>query len=278
MIVISFRITAESKPLEEVTNYSTTEISKKVTSSPSGDDDDLERCGSRPPEEWEEQMDPGSKAFLSPIVFTGKLISISEDYAGRIATTFRVMRQIKNIGSRHGTVPVNLLPGAQVTLFFVTGRNRSVISQPPYCAVHLNKTHHASLRPIGKYVVYASSPLKSLVKIHEHHIHGQNLIPGNEYRHEHHSPHSSMVTNSTIDQQNYTDSQHRNIRSFDRQNNMYINYLSPVAPPDSLSKKTSRIIKKVICANCGKSCSYFNIPLKLGWNAQIMFMLTMSKA
>lgn len=161
----------------------------------------VEKCPQGVPEDIEPILDPASKGLLSPIVFIGKLISLSEDYAGRIATTFRVLKQIKNTGSSHGTVPVNLLPGTFVTLYFVNhpsnydaiktdtnyqsstnhqsdnyGNNYLINSKPPaiapsqvppYCAVQLNRTQVDSLRPIGKYIVYASPPLTSLVRMHQ---------------------------------------------------------------------------------------------------------------
>ncbi|RWS26428.1 hypothetical protein B4U80_09325 [Leptotrombidium deliense] len=146
-------------------------------------------CPEGPPSQWESQLDAASKAYLSPIVFNGKLISQSEDIVGRIAATFRVHKQIKNIGSTSGTVPVNLLPGSLVTVYFV--RVKSWRSLPPYCAVHLNE----HLENNTKYLVFAASPLNSLVEMHKQQ---QQLVPESDIfnirtsshhlRHSHSSP------------------------------------------------------------------------------------------
>lgn len=180
-----------------INNMSCTTINVRVSREAA-----VERCPSGLPADVDQSIiDAPSKGLLAPIVFIGKLISLSEDYAGRIAATFRVIKQIKNIGSSPGTVPVNLLPGTHVTIYYVnqifppqpasmawstsyggyayqkpsTTYSRTMANIPPYCAVQLNKTQVDTLRPIGKYIVYASPPLTSLVKMHQQHLESMSI-------------------------------------------------------------------------------------------------------
>ncbi|RWS13620.1 protein vein-like isoform X1 [Dinothrombium tinctorium] len=188
----------------------------------------MQSCPEGPPSQWESQLDVASKAYLSPIVFNGKLISLAED-RGRIAATFRVQKQIKNIGSTSGTVPVNLLPGTLVTLYFV--RIKAWKSVPPYCAVYLNETIINNLKPEKKYLVFAASPLKSLVELHK----------------------QLQLTDSSDLNNLRTPSHH--IRHFHptSSSNLYINYLSAFASPEPHNKRSSRAVRRILCHKCAKA-------------------------
>ena len=109
------------------------------------------QCPKGPPPQWESRLDAASKAYLAPIVFTGKLISISEDYGGRIGATFQVKKLIKNQSS----LSPNLVLSSHVTLYFV--RNKQLKSEPPFCALYMND-NFVNLRPQEKYIIFASEP------------------------------------------------------------------------------------------------------------------------
>lgn len=184
-------------------------------------------------------MDSGSKAYISPIVFSGKLISLSEDYSGRLAASFRVLKTFKNIGSSHGQVPVNPLAGSHVVLYFVTKKDPSWSPVPPHCAVHLNESQVAGLRPVEKYIVYASSPLTSLVNLHKN-------------QHQHYQEHLSTSTANASSQFN-SNSNNSNKTTSTTSSHTYISYLTAFAPPDLLSKRTTRSMRRVLCPQCGES-------------------------
>lgn len=198
-------------------------------------------CPDGPPLQWESQLDAASKALLAPIVFNGKLISLSEDYGGRVAATFRVLKQIKNIGSSHGTVPVNLLIGTQVTLYFVTGSShRARHSQPPHCPLFLNSTQFELLRPDGKYIVFAAAPLTSLVELHRTQLRRQLSAVANAGHHQPASAPSAPAPLASIGLQLVQLQQ------------LYANYLSAFAAPDPLNKRSSRSMRRVLCPRCGE--------------------------
>lgn len=118
-------------------------------------------------------LDPVSKAYLAPILFSGKLSSLSEDYAGRVAATFQVLRVIKTstveVKDQFGQtqkVPIQLKKGHQVVLYFVSKPGQRFI--PPYCAVFMNSSSIGSLRLEQKYIVYAAAPVQSLQDMHHH--------------------------------------------------------------------------------------------------------------
>ena len=118
-------------------------------------------------------LDPVSKAYLAPILFSGKLSSLSEDYAGRIAATFQVLRLIKTsavdvkdqFGQEH-KVPIQIEKGHQVVLYFVRKPGQRFI--PPHCPVFMNSSSIGSLRLEQKYFVYAAAPVQSLQDMHRH--------------------------------------------------------------------------------------------------------------
>lgn len=53
------------------------------------------QCPEGPPKQWDQRLNAASKALLAPVVFYGQLISLAEDYGGRIGATFRSIRFIK---------------------------------------------------------------------------------------------------------------------------------------------------------------------------------------
>jgi len=118
-------------------------------------------------------LDAVSKAYLAPILFIGKLSSLSEDYAGRVSATFQVLRVIKTstvdvkdqFGQLH-KVPIQLAKGHQVVLHFVRKPGQRLIA--PHCAVFMNSTSIGSLRLEQKYFVYAAEPVQSLQEMHRH--------------------------------------------------------------------------------------------------------------
>ena len=118
-------------------------------------------------------LDPMSKAWLAPILFVGKLASLSEDYAGRVAATFQVQRVIKTstvkvsdqFGQSH-KVPIQLEIGHQVVLHFVSKPGQRFI--PPHCAVFMNSSSIGSMRLEQRYFVYAAPPVPSLQEMHRH--------------------------------------------------------------------------------------------------------------
>lgn len=167
------------------------------------------------------QLDAASKAYLSPIVFNGKLISISEDYGGRIGATFRVQKQIKN--SSTSFVP-NLATGSQVTLYFV--RSKLAKSEPPFCAIYMND-NLVKLRPQEKYIVFASPPMTV--------FRTSTYINSNNY--------NVNVAN------NVNDANHVNRPT--ASSHTLIN-LSAFAPPELHTKRSSRMVRKVLCRRCGE--------------------------
>lgn len=208
-------------------------------------------------------MDSGSKAYISPIVFTGKLISLSEDYSGRLAASFRVLKTIKNIGSSHGQVPVNPLPGSIVVLYFVTKKDPSWLPVPPHCAVHLKESQVAELRPVGKYIVYASSPLTSLVNLHKNQMHyhspsftsttsttfTSSSTSTSTFSTNYSTPSSSTSTSVSSSELSSNNSSNKSHTS----QHTYISYLTAFAPPDLLSKRATRSMRRVLCPQCGES-------------------------
>lgn len=214
-------------------------------------------CPDGPPVQWHTQLDAASKALLSPIVFNGKLISLSEDYGGRIAATFRVLKQIKNIGSTPGTVPVNLLPGAQVTLYFVSDANRAARAVSPYCAVHLNATQFDGLRPEGKYIVFAASPLTALVALHRMQAAAskhERALDGARTHASASSPSSSPSSLHLLarDHSGVPSAAGHEQSDHHAHLELYTNYLSAFAAPELLNKRTSRALRRVLCPRCGK--------------------------
>lgn len=118
-------------------------------------------------------LDPVSKAYLAPILFNGKLASLSEDYAGRVAATFQVLKVIKtstvDFKDQYGQihkVPIQLEKGHQVVLHFVRKPGQRFI--PPHCSVFMNSSSIGSLRLEKKYFVYAAPPTQSLQEMHRH--------------------------------------------------------------------------------------------------------------
>lgn len=118
-------------------------------------------------------LDPASKAWLAPILFVGKLASLSEDYTGRVAATFQVQRVIKRstvdvndqFGQSH-KVPIQLEVGHQVVLHFVSQPGQRFIA--PHCAVYMNSTSIGALQLEHRYFVYAAPPVPSLQEMHRH--------------------------------------------------------------------------------------------------------------
>lgn len=219
-----------------------------------------QNCPEGPPSQWENQLDVPSKAYLAPIVFNGKLISLSEDYAGRIAATFRVQKQIKNMGSNHGTVPVNLLTGSQVTLYFV--KNKAWRAIAPHCPVYLNSTLINTLRPENKYLVFASSPLTSLVDLYkqdqltDHKDAGHQIESSQFHSQTNYNLDSSGITNQLSNIRTHINSDVKNSNLYNQRTHsqlvIYSNYLTAFSPPEIHSKKSSRAIRRILCPNCGK--------------------------
>lgn len=209
---------------------------------------DAGTCPEGPPLQWETRLDAASKALLSPIVFNGKLISLSEDYGGRLAATFRVLKQLKNIGSAPGTVPVNLLIGTQVTLYFVTGGRPA--SLPPYCAARLNATQVDQLRPEGKYIVYAASPLTALIELHRLQLRKQlQATLSAAANAEHDLSDAGTTAASGLAWPPPSVPLGHQLQQLQQ---LYANYLSAFAAPEPLSKRTSRDLRKALCSRCGK--------------------------
>ena len=173
------------------------------------------QCPKGPPPQWESQLDAASKAYLAPIVFTGKLISISEDYGGRIGATFQVKKLIKNQSS----LSPNLVLSSHVTLYFV--RNKQQRSEPPFCALYMDE-NVVNLRPQDKYIVFASEPFSVLTN----------------------SLHMNSVAVNV-------DSNNQLLRPI-ASSHTVIN-LSTFASPEVQNKRTRRLVRKVLCARCGKS-------------------------
>lgn len=167
------------------------------------------------------ELDVASKAFLAPIVFTGQLVSLSEDYTGRIAATFRVIRELKNQAQASSlptekhtqiTAAYSAFPASSghVILYFV--RKPGAWFQPPHCAVYLNNTALGHLRLQSKYVLFAAAPLPDLLRLHQ--------LP--------------TLANDTMSA----------IAS--------LHYLSAFAPPEPLTKKNQKSVYKVTCKKCRK--------------------------
>ena len=118
-------------------------------------------------------LDPASKAWLAPILFVGKLTSLSEDYTGRVAATFQVQRVLKRstvdvsdqFGQTH-KVPMHLEVGHQVVLHFVSQPGQRFIA--PHCAVYMNSTSIGAMQLEHRYFVYAAPPVPSLQEMHRH--------------------------------------------------------------------------------------------------------------
>jgi hypothetical protein len=183
-------------------------------------------CPSGPPPQWESQLDVASKAYLAPIVFYGKLISITEDYAGKIGATFRITKLIKNSttsstistsSSTGNTLSPNLVLGSQVILHFVRNKSHRKL-EPPQCAIYMNQ-QLVELRPQEKYILFASPPV---------------------------TVQTSTVYNNVAN--SMTDSNHHIYRS----NSHTVINLSAFASPVLHNKTSSRQVRKVLCTRCGK--------------------------
>lgn len=174
------------------------------------------RCPDGPPSRWESNLDVASKAYLAPIVFNGKLISISEDYGGRIGATFRVQKQIKNSSSSL----FNLMIGSHVTLYFV--RNKLLKTEAPHCAIYIND-NLLKLRPQEKYIVFASPPVTMFS--------------------------NSVYMNIALNNNN----KHQSLRP--TANSHTVINLSAFAAPEQHNKRSNRQVRKVLCRRCRKFLS-----------------------
>ncbi|XP_015791167.1 uncharacterized protein YMR317W-like isoform X2 [Tetranychus urticae] len=195
--------------------------------------DNNQKC----PQGFPSELDAASKAYLSPIVFNGKLVSLSEDYGGKIAATFRIRKLIKNTSSSRSltgsptsdTVSVDLISGSKVTLYFV--RTKKGKSVPPYCPVHLNETSIGHLRPQQRYFVFAAAPLKSLVLLQKQQFADSDC---SNLRTSKSSSSSSPLTLSSTSSSTSSSS------------SLCFNYLTSLTSPELHNKRSARAVRKIL--------------------------------
>ncbi|CAG2108245.1 unnamed protein product [Medioppia subpectinata] len=190
------------------------------------------QCPEGPHRQWGADLDAASKAYLAPIVFSGKLISISEDYGGRIGATFHVKKLIKNQSS----LSAHLVLSSHVTLYFV--RNKLLRPEPPYCAIFLDDHIISTLRPQEKYIIFASPPFT----LFSNSVHHFPAIARTSNPHQSVRPNSANgVTAGAI--AGHSPSTHTTTHTT-------IN-LSAFVAPEPHNKRSARLVRKVLCPRCG---------------------------
>ncbi|XP_054166654.1 uncharacterized protein LOC128964121 [Oppia nitens] len=215
----------------------------QVSSTPNTD-----RCPSGPPVQWKSLLDVASKAYLAPIVFTGKLISITEDYSGRIGATFQVKKLIKN----QSLMPSNVVITSHVTLYFV--RNKSVKPEPPYCAIYLDNQLIDSLRPQEKYIIFAATTSAGSNGITSNSVHYFNSINSNNSNVSQHHQNHWMRLNSSTGSSTSSSSSSSSTGSSTGAHPLHATInLSIYASPEPHSKRSARLVRKVLCQRCAKT-------------------------
>jgi hypothetical protein len=219
-LLASLASRASSRPSSQLASNSNASMVDSSISAPAGG------CPEGPFPHRE--LDVASKAFLAPVVFTGQLVSLADDYAGRIAATFRVLKTLKNEPSSGQAFPGTPLPDSagHVVLYFV--RKPGFWFQPPHCAVYLNATAYAQLRLQARYVLFAAAPLPDLLRLH------QLPLPTA-------APQTADLTNET------GSADAPALPAFS------LHYLSAFAPPEPLNKRTYKSVFRVTCKRCRKS-------------------------
>lgn len=202
-------------------------------------DDESRLCPDGPPPQWESQLDPASKAFLSPIVFIGKLISLSSPAAQSlpVAATFLVQKQIKTLSA--GTI---VRPGEVVTLHFILSdsheRGRSPVEDTfGQCAVVINATR-LRLDVDERYILFASS--SSAPKVSNATPSSPPVLPEGLRRRRDKELSASSASDVLLEEQNRSS------------NSILISSMSAFTAPELLDRRSSRLIRKVLCRRCGE--------------------------
>lgn len=198
----------------------------------------LKSCPKGPSHHQDNQMDAATKAYLAPVVFYGQLISLAEDYGGRISAKFRLLKLIKpNV--HHGTSSTGNVSFANfisnrefethITLYFVKNLENL---EAPYCALHMPDISE-KLRTQQKYILFA------------HNVINRNFtVPAS-------SPSTRSIPSShhtNLVRHHQTSSHSKHSRHIGHQMISLVTF----ATPELLNRNTSRLVRKVICKGCGK--------------------------
>nr|XP_027200253.1 myb-like protein I [Dermatophagoides pteronyssinus] len=203
-----------------------------------------QQCPDGPPEQWSQQLDVAGKALLSPIVFYGELISLAEDYGGRIGATFRLLKLIKPDMSKISTINnypnTNddlsiLIPNpnyeTQIKLYFVRNQNESM--ETPFCAIYMPQIWE-KLRTKTRYILFAQQQILSTRGFMLPPISSSSSLSNNDL---HKQFNNRLITN---------DNNHHRI--IGHQLISMITYTIP----ETLSRNTSRLVRKILCRDCAK--------------------------
>ncbi|KAH9501668.1 negative regulator of glucose-controlled proteins [Dermatophagoides farinae] len=224
-----------------------------------------QQCPEGPPEQWSQQLDVAGKALLSPIVFYGELISLAEDYGGRIGATFRLLKLIKpdvtklsssssslssssTINHHHSMMNHNnnedlsiLIPNpeyeTQVKLYFVPNQNESM--EIPFCALYMPEIWK-KLRTKTRYILFAQ----------------QQILSSRGFMLPSHSSSSSTSTSNNNNNNDLHSKFHNHRLSFNDNNRIVVGHqlisMITYTIPETLSRNTSRLVRKILCRDCAK--------------------------
>lgn len=227
-------------------------------------------CPENHPSQWENHLDVASKALLAPVVLVGELISLSEDYGGRIAATFRMLKVIKiseseprvdeegseeENSSHHGRPPnhvANFIPSfssstgnapshepatmdTHVRLYFVNVPLLPMTS-------HANGSSAASTPPYCAHsMVNAWNRLRTkqkyLLFAHTHLISNRTIQMPVAHHHRHHY---QQQASSQLSSSGQTFQTHQLLT------------MIAFTAPEVHNRNASRSIRKVLCKGCGK--------------------------
>lgn len=212
----------------------------------------LQKCPERSLPKAEEELDVASKAYLAPIVFYGQLISLAEDYGGRIGATFRLLKLIKpdrihhlhNNNNNNSVVNsfINADYETHIKLYFV--KNRSESLEPPFCAQHMPDISEKLLTK-GRYILFAHDVMITSPVLMDKQTHSSSSSS---------APILARSVSSTPHRTNLVrhhyppGSAHKSYRRLGHQVLSLVTYFIP----EVHNRNTSRLVRKVLCRGCGK--------------------------
>lgn len=204
-----------SVPNSTTTSSTTTSTTSTTTSRPEVSRFPNTHCPRGPPTSWQGKLDVAAKAYLAPVVLYGQLISLSEDYGGRIAATFRLLKTVKPEMSvlNHSEIAEKLndsrFDETHVKLYFVRNTTEAEANQQPFCA-HAMPSVFQELKTAERYILFTYPQVLS--------------------------------------SRGYTLPVHKNGNTRSHQ----VISLVTFAPPEVHSRTSSRMVRKVLCQHCGK--------------------------